>query len=548
MPAAAGGLASERLSSRYEMGQTTRSEWENDMKAHRELLRNVIEEHREGREGMMDWGDMIQELSFEEEKVYAPVSALSNVNPPSIVQGGSGWIYHSTSFGCLKPYHFPRRLAINVVESTVFDPFILMTIMVNCTTMAWSSPMDPPGTQKQDILAVLEWVYLYIFTFELTMKIIAYGFLFHKHSYLRDAWCQLDFVVVSLAWLPILFPQFGNMSAIRSVRALRPLRALKRVPGMPVLVGAILQSMPALGNVAGLAMFIFLVFGIIGMNLFKGVLHYRCADPGVPATPGVQSIGDSERKLMEAVAIGGVAEAASSAAALAALSLRDRMLFSLSASSATAADVGSGLMAASAASGAVPRAVFGPYSRHRRILKGGGGYEGGGDDPQSDFDSGTFCAADPGMCAKEGQMCFYFNANPDGGTVSFDSVPSAMIPIIQAITFDTWTDPMFDVMDAYSYEAWTYFIAIAILGGMFVVNLFLAVIFDEFMRAQASDEAEQEVTSGTTAPDPYAVDESDTAALIQGAKGAAAEELAASQGNCCDCAPSGGWREGLKAT
>ena len=67
-------------------------------------------------------------------------------------------------------------------------------------------------------------------------------------------------------------------------------------------------------------------------------------------------------------------------------------------------------------------------------------------------------------------------------------------------------------------------------------------------RAQASDEAEQEVTSGTTAPDPYAVDESDTAALIQGAKGAAAEELAASQGNCCDCAPSGGWREGLKAT
>ncbi|MEC8564886.1 MAG: hypothetical protein VXY90_13525, partial [Pseudomonadota bacterium] len=31
-------------SSRYEMGQTTRSEWESDMRAHRELLRNVIEE------------------------------------------------------------------------------------------------------------------------------------------------------------------------------------------------------------------------------------------------------------------------------------------------------------------------------------------------------------------------------------------------------------------------------------------------------------------------------------------------------------------------
>ena len=167
------------------------------MKAHRELLRNVIEEHREGRDGAMDWGDMVQELAFEEEKVYPPVSALSTSNPPAVVKGESGWIYHSTSLGCLKPYHLPRRMAINVVESAVFDPFILLTIMVNCTTMAWSSPMDPPGTQKQEILAVLEWVYLYIFTFELTMKIIAYGFFFHKNSYLRDAWCQLDFVVVS---------------------------------------------------------------------------------------------------------------------------------------------------------------------------------------------------------------------------------------------------------------------------------------------------------------------------------------------------------------
>ena len=52
------------------MGQTTRSEWENDMKAHRELLRNVIEEHREGREGMADWSTMIADLQFEEEKVY----------------------------------------------------------------------------------------------------------------------------------------------------------------------------------------------------------------------------------------------------------------------------------------------------------------------------------------------------------------------------------------------------------------------------------------------------------------------------------------------
>jgi hypothetical protein len=273
-----------RLSSRYEMGQTTRSEWESDMRAHRELLRNVIEEHREGRDGAMGWGEMIDELAYEEESVYPPTSALGSANPPSSAQGPSGWVYHSTSLGCLRPHHFPRRVAIMTVESPVFDPLILLTIMCNCITMAWSSPMDPPGTTKQDILAVLEWVYLYIFTFELTMKIIAYGFVGHKHSYLRDAWCQLDFVVVSLAWLPILFPEaFGNMSAIRSVRALRPLRALKRVPGMPVLIGSIMQSLPPLGNVGALSAFLFLIFGIIGMNLFKGVRAMPHPPPPSPA-------------------------------------------------------------------------------------------------------------------------------------------------------------------------------------------------------------------------------------------------------------------------
>ena len=48
------------------------------------------------------------------------------------------------------------------------------------------------------------------------------------------------------------------------------------------------------------------------------------------------------------------------------------------------------------------------------------------------------------------QICHFFAENPDGGTISFDNVPFAMLPILQAITFDTWTDPMFDVMDAYA--------------------------------------------------------------------------------------------------
>ena len=138
----------------------------------------------------------------------------------------------------------PRRGAIALVEARYFDPLILVTIMCNCFTMAWESPLDPDGTRKAAFIDVCEWVYLYIFTFELLSKVLAYGFMMNRHAYLRDSWCQLDFTVVTLAWLPIVFPSFGNYSVIRAFRALRPLRALKRVPGMPKLVGSILQVTP----------------------------------------------------------------------------------------------------------------------------------------------------------------------------------------------------------------------------------------------------------------------------------------------------------------
>ena len=35
-------------------------------------------------------------------------------------------------------------------------------------------------------------------------KVIGYGFALHDDSYLRDTWCQLDFVVVTLAWVQLV--------------------------------------------------------------------------------------------------------------------------------------------------------------------------------------------------------------------------------------------------------------------------------------------------------------------------------------------------------
>lgn len=44
----------------------------------------------------------------------------------------------------------------------------------------------------------LEYFFLLVFTIEATLKIIAYGFLFHPDAYLRNVWNVLDFTIVFL--------------------------------------------------------------------------------------------------------------------------------------------------------------------------------------------------------------------------------------------------------------------------------------------------------------------------------------------------------------
>ena len=130
----------------------------------------------------------------------------------------------------------------------------------------------------------------------------------------------------------------------------------------------------------------------------------------------------------------------------------------------------------------------------RRMLRGGGGGSGGGavagGGGQSEWDTGVFCkVADAASCADlEGASCAFFDDNPNSGLLSFDSVAWAFVNILQVMTFDTWTDGMFALMTGVSGYAWIYFVTIAFLGGLFVVNLFLCVIFDEFMKSQEADD------------------------------------------------------------
>ena len=54
------------------------------------------------------------------------------------------------------------------------------------------------------------------------------------------------------------------------LRILRPLRMINRNKGLKVVVLSILNAIPGILNVLIIAMFFFLLFGILGTTFFKG--------------------------------------------------------------------------------------------------------------------------------------------------------------------------------------------------------------------------------------------------------------------------------------
>lgn len=48
------------------------------------------------------------------------------------------------------------------------------------------------------VVVLCRYMFACLYSLEMLIKIIARGFAFHKHAYLRDPWNGLDFVVVIL--------------------------------------------------------------------------------------------------------------------------------------------------------------------------------------------------------------------------------------------------------------------------------------------------------------------------------------------------------------
>jgi hypothetical protein len=172
-----------------------------------------------------------------------------------------------------------RRFAIFVTTHRFFDRVILMLILINSIALAFDQPTGN-GPVRTEVLRVLELVFNISFTIELLLRVFAMGFCLHRGAYLRDSWNRLDFVIVIAGWIPLLLAlvkvEGPSVSGFRMLRALKVVRTTNKVRGMRDLVGALVNSIPAMLEVFVLLMFIFLIFGIVGVQFFKGAFRQTC--------------------------------------------------------------------------------------------------------------------------------------------------------------------------------------------------------------------------------------------------------------------------------
>ena len=185
----------------------------------------------------------------------------------------------------------PVRLqVIELVNNSFFDSFILIAIFFNSIAMGlgdYGHIYDDPdsnrymelrtaGSWRNKVLTITNNVCTFIFAAECLLKIIAMGLVGTEHTYLRDGWNALDFIVVVSGILESSFESVPNMSALRAFRALRPLRSVNRIGGVSKIARSMVSAVPRLINVIGILVFVLTIFSILGLQLYSGKLHMRC--------------------------------------------------------------------------------------------------------------------------------------------------------------------------------------------------------------------------------------------------------------------------------
>ena len=188
-------------------------------------------------------------------------------------------ILDGKSCGIFSRYSTIRRFCSAITVHKAFEPFVLFIVLCTCVILGYENPTTLSNPSTVTFIFVTDIIFAAFFFIEMVIKMIACGVWSSRGdtAYLKNKFNVLDSIVVAFSILSLLFPA---LSVLRVTRALRPVRLMARSSKIKVVLVSLLHALPAIGNVILFWLFLTLMFGICGVNFFKGKL-YTCNDSNI---------------------------------------------------------------------------------------------------------------------------------------------------------------------------------------------------------------------------------------------------------------------------
>ena len=178
---------------------------------------------------------------------------------------------------------YVRILAYRIITNNRFESMILVLIILSSAKLILDTYLfDLPDDDPLNVISGhFDLVFTVLFTMECSMKVVAFGFVQDSNSYLRETWSQMDFFIVVTSLIDASFQnvQIGIIKILRLLRILRPLRFISHNSSMKTVVVALLDSMGGIFNVGIVVIAVFLMFSILGTNLYAGKVQYCSVRP-----------------------------------------------------------------------------------------------------------------------------------------------------------------------------------------------------------------------------------------------------------------------------
>ena len=322
-----------------------------------------------------------------------------------------------------------------LAEHPRFQSFILACIGANCVLLA----LNEPTAEREPLWMIhTDSALSFIFLGEFALKLVAL-----RGEYWRGG---------ALNWLDAVVALEGGLSAVtyyaasggggpfdisvlRMARLVRPLRTLNRFPSVRIVVDALMQSMVGLASILGILAGALLMFALLCVTLWAGLLDARCLDSA--DAHDYEILGDD--------------------------------------------------------------ALYVPADGAELVCRSVGGHDGdggGGGGACGAFDWMDTLAACPNVAVALGSRaeapgaCVDVGAAPGGGFESFDHLGAGFLTLFVVTTLDGWAEPLWRVQRV--TNAWlplAIFTVVILVGSYLIVNLLIAEMLTRFQASHAELES-----------------------------------------------------------